>query len=371
MNGSLHQPLLYKKIFNIITTWFLIGSTMPSSADNDIQATKLLEKQLGAIGPFTTKLLAGGLSGSRVVRVDSPEKTYAVRFWNQQWIDYFPQDLECQLIASTAGYGPKVLFYDRNQAITVMEYLSPKGLPEKKIKLQALADLLNQIHSGPILPKGIDRSIYLDLLIEETEGSGFYNAETIRSIKNAVFSATRPNAECLPCHRDLHHGNLIYSENSFYSIDYTWGAMDDPFTDLANISIFNCETEEDEHLLLQLYFGRAPTALEMARLSLMKLPIKIFYGLEFLGVGAQNLPKGAIEHQVTPKSYMCFGSHDGTVVSPADFLNYAGAILEEVIIYSSSPQYAKDLEEVSTSSPKHSPVRFEFNNSALKFPNQN
>jgi len=344
---------------------------MASDEDNDIQATKLLEKQLGVMGPFTTKLLGGGLSGSRVIRVDTPEKAYAVRFWNQQWIDYFPQDLECQLIASKAGYGPKVFFYDRNEAVTVMEYHFPEGLPEKKIKLQALANLLNQIHSGLTLPKGIDRSVYLDLLIEETQGRGFYSAETIRSIKNAVFSAMRPNAECVPCHRDLHHGNLIYSESSFYSIDYTWGAMDDPFTDLANISIFNCETEQDEQFLLQLYFGRAPSTLEMARLSLMKLPIKIFYALEFLGAGAQNLPKGAIEYQVMPKSYMRFGVHDGTMISPADFLNYAEALLEEVIVYSSSLQYAKDLEEVSASTPKHSPTMFEFNNSALKFPNRN
>ena len=127
---------------------------MPSGEHNNIQATKLLEKQLGVMGPFTTKLLGGGLSGSRVIRVDAPEKTYAVRFWNQQWIDYFPQDLECQLIASKAGYGPKVFFYDRNEAITVMEYHFPEGLPETKIKLGALANLLNQIHSGPVCRKG-------------------------------------------------------------------------------------------------------------------------------------------------------------------------------------------------------------------------
>lgn len=346
---------------------------MPSYENNDIQATQLLQEKLGANGPFTTKLLVGGLSGSRVIRVNTPEKAYVVRFWNQQWIDYFPQDLDCQLIASKAGYGPKVLFYDRNQAITVMEYHFPETLPEKKIKLQALADLLNKIHSGPVLPNGIDRSVYLDLLIEETKGSGFYDSEAIRKIKNAVFSTTRPNACCVPCHRDLHHGNLIYSESSFYSIDYTWGAMDDPFTDLANISIFNCETEQDERLLLELYFGRAPSLVEMARLSLMKLPIKIFYGLEFLGVGTTSLREDKNGLQITPKSYMNLGRHDGAIVTPADFLNYAGAILQEVIDYSSSPQYGKDLEEVSNSKPTQNflPTRFEFNNCALKFPNQN
>ncbi len=345
---------------------------MTSYGNYDSQATKLLQEQLGTNGPFTTQLLAGGLSGARVVRVNTSEKAYVVRFWNQQWIDYFPQDLDCQLIASKAGYGPKVFFYDRNQAITVMEYHFPETLPEKKIKLQALADLLNKIHSGPALPNGIDRSIYLDLLIEETQERGFYDSDAIRKIKDTVFSITRPNAFCTPCHRDLHHGNLIYSESSFYSIDYTWGAMDDPFTDLANVSIFNCDTEQDDELLLQLYFGRAPSSLEMARLSLMKLPIKIFYGLEFLGVGAASLIKEQIKPQITSKNYMNFGRHEGPITTPVDFLNYAGALLQEVIDYSLSPQYAKDLEEVSSSkSIKVLPSRFDFNNSALKFPNQN
>jgi hypothetical protein len=345
---------------------------MPSYENNDIQAIKLLQEQLDVKGPFTTKLLAGGLSGSRVVRVTTSEKTYVVRFWNKEWTEYFLQDLDCQLIASKAGYGPKVLFYDQNEAITVMEYHFPETLPDKKTKLQALSHLLNKIHSGPALPNGIDRSVYLDLLIEETKRFGFYDSEAIRKIKNTVFSTTRPNAYCVPCHRDLHHGNLIYSQSCFYSIDYTWGAMDDPFTDLANISLFNCETTQDDELLLQLYFGRAPSPFEMARLSLMKLPVKAFYGLEFLGFGSASLTENKMGLQITPKSYMNFGRHDEAIISPADCLNYAGALLQEVIAYSASPHYEKDLAEVANGTlPKSPPARFEFNNRAVKFPNQN
>ena len=340
---------------------------MLSCENNDIEAIQLLQEQVGENGPFTTKLLAGGLSGSRVVKVNTPEKAYVVRFWNQQWMGYFSQDLECQLIASMAGYGPKVYFYDRNKAITVMEYHFPETLPDKRIKLQALADLLHKIHSGPPLPKGIDRSVYLDLLIEETQGSHFYDSEAIRKIKDTVFSVTRPNADCVPCHRDLHQGNLIYSKSNFYSIDYTWGAMDDPFTDLANIALFNCETEQDEQLLLQLYFGRAPSSFEKAHFSLMKLPTKIFYGLTFLEFGITSLTEDKLRYQVTPKNYMNFGLHDGMPTTSADFLNYASALLQEILDYSSSPQYAKDLAEVFNIQKVPS-TQFEFNNSALKFP---
>lgn len=128
--------------------------------------------------------------------------------------------------------------------------------------------------------------------------------------------------------------------------------MDDPYADLANIAIFNCKTEEEEKLLLQLYFGHAPSAKEMARLSLMKLPAKIFYGLEFLGIAYASKRNGQIIPQPTSKTYMDFGRYGGAVSSPTDFLIYAFSLLSEVIDYSRSEQYLRDLEEVAIASTK-------------------
>ncbi len=318
---------------------------MPVCASNETQAMQLLQNTVGVNGPFTIELLSGGCSGAEILKVSTLEKSYVARFWNMQWVDYFPQDLACQLIASDAGYGPKVYFSDGAQGITIMDYHSPEALPEIQIRLQALVDLLKKIHNGPVVPKGIDRAVYLDLLIEELKDTQVFNLEDIRTIKNTVFAATRPSANCAACHRDLHHGNLIYTANYFLAIDYTWGAMDDPYADLANVAIFNCKTEEEEKLLLQLYLGHTPNAKEMARLSLLKLPAKIFYGLEFLGIALSKI-KGQILPQPTSKSYMDFGRYVGVTPSPTDFLAYAISLLSEVINYSVSEQYFQNLEEV-------------------------
>jgi hypothetical protein len=322
---------------------------MPVCASNETRALELMQNSMGVNGPFTMELLSGGCSGSEVIKVNAPDKSYVVRFWNMQWADYFPQDLTCQLIASDAGYGPKVYFFDEVECITIMDYYFPEALPEIQIRLQALVDLLKKIHAGPVVPKGIDRAIYLDSLVEELKETRFFDLEAIRTIKNTVFTATRPNASCVACHRDLHHGNLIYTERSFLAIDYTWGAMDDPYADLANIAIFNCENEEEEKLLLQLYFGYTPSAKEMARLSLMKLPAKIFYGLEFLGIAYSSKKNEQITLQSAPKTYMNFGRYGGATSSSIDFLTYAFSLLSEVVDYSQSEQYLKDLEEVSNS----------------------
>lgn len=320
---------------------------MPVCASNETRALELLQNSLGVNGPFTMELLSGGCSGSEVIKVNTPDKSYVARFWNMQWADYFPQDLACQLIASDAGYGPKVYFSDEVEGITIMEYYFPAALPEIQIRLQALVDLLKKIHAGPIVPKGVDRAVYLDLLMEELKETQVFDLEIIKIIKDTVFAAMRPCACCVPCHRDLHHGNLICTEGSFLAIDYTWGAMDDPYSDLANVAIFNCKTDEEEKLLLQLYFGYAPSAKEMARLSLMKLASKIFYGLEFLGISESSTKNGQIIPQASSKAYMDFGHYGDTASSPTNFLTYAIALLGEVVEYSMSEQYAKDLVEVS------------------------
>ncbi len=320
---------------------------MPVCASNDTQALELLQKSIEVNGPFTIELLSGGCSGSEVIKVSASNKSYVVRFWNMQWADYFPQDLACQLIASDAGYGPKVYFSDEVQGVTIMDYYFPEALPEIQLRLQALVNLLKKIHAGPAVPKGVDRAVYLDLLIEELKKIQLFDLEAIRTIKDTVFAATRPTANCVACHRDLHHGNLIYTQGSFLAIDYTWGAMDDPYADLANIAIFNCKTEEEERLLLQLYFGHAPSAKEIARLSLMKLPAKIFYGLEFLGIASASKTNEPITPPAASKAYMDFGRYGGAAPSSTDVLSYAIALLNEVVVYSRSEQYLRDLEETS------------------------
>jgi len=72
-------------------------------------------------------------------------------------LNSFSSGLACQLIASDAGYGPRIYCSEEREGITVMEYLSPENLPVNGQKLEALADLLKKIH-GPSVPSGIDRS---------------------------------------------------------------------------------------------------------------------------------------------------------------------------------------------------------------------
>lgn len=292
---------------------------------------------------FLAEQISAGLSGSELFRVKGSGLSYVVRFWNLKWIDYFPQDLACQLIASDAGYGPQVIFSDAEKCITVMEYCQPEVLPNPEKKIGALVDLLKKMHAGPEVPLGWDRRVYLDELLEETKKiPQSIDLEVLKAVKEAVFAATRPTALKLACHRDLHHGNLIFNQGRFLAIDYTWGAMDDPFTDLANVALFHCVDEKEEQMLLEQYLERTPNANEQARFSLMKVPARLFYGLEFLGQAYAMMQHVIMPHG-TSKKYIHFGDHKNPASNPTDLFEFAYSLLTEIIDYSKTERYLQDI----------------------------
>jgi aminoglycoside phosphotransferase (APT) family kinase protein len=248
--------------------YILSGLCMPLFSNKTTEAIEIVQNILKKKGPFSVDILSGGLSDSTIVKVNASSQSYVVRFWNMQWAEYFPQDLACQMIASEAGYGPHVFFASHEEGFSVIEYFQPEAFPSVESRLQAYVDLLKKMHHGPMVPRGIDKSIDLDESIEDAIkiNPQFIDLKVIKTVKDAVFKALPLNISPVPCHRDLHPGNLIYNQGRFVAIDYTWCGMDDPFSDLATIAIFNCQTPKEEELLLQLYHGHAPTLRDIAHL---------------------------------------------------------------------------------------------------------
>ena len=308
----------------------------------ELRAIELMAP-LNIQGPITTEWLQGGLSGSKVIKVNAKEDVYVVRFWNKQWIEYFCQDLACQIIASNAGYGPKVYLSSEEEGVSVMKYHSFEPLTNNQMRLEALSTLIKKIHSGPEVPRGVDRNSYSNSIINEVKETKIVNFALIKEVKDRIFSILKKEARLVTCHRDLHHGNLIYSKGRFLAIDYTWAGMDDPYVDLANISIFHCTNLKEEELLLQLYLERQPILSEIAKLNLMKQLVKIFYGLEFFSIAMPNIKADPCEITKTSNSYKSFGINSSSLQAK-EFLHYAISMLGEVIEYSQTERYKMDLK---------------------------
>jgi thiamine kinase-like enzyme len=89
---------------------------------------------------------------------------------------------------------------------------------------------------------------------------------------------TRHPLTPVACHNDLLPANVLFGVERAWLIDFEYAGMNDPFFDLANLSI-NCALDpaaDDE--LLTLYFGAA-TDVTRARLAVMKVMSELREGM--------------------------------------------------------------------------------------------
>ncbi|MDQ5890571.1 MAG: hypothetical protein QG604_445 [Candidatus Dependentiae bacterium] len=292
-------------------------------------------------------MMAPGCSGLTLVKVGSAGKWYVIRFWNKRGLKYWPQDLACQLIASAAGYGSEVLFSDQQMAVSVMEYLEPQLLSPTEGRLSKIVELLKKIHGGPVLPPGINRRAELIKSIDRAAAvvpASIFDVEFFKQMSKQIFTAIESAGFVLvPCHRDLHPGNVIYTRGRFFAIDYTLGGMADAYTDLATIAFFECSNDEEDKVLLELYLERAPTPAECAKLSLYRALDKLYFGIIFLYLTSPVLLEAARPLQESSRAWRNFGRQGGTSAAPEKLLEYGLSLLIEVSRYAQSGECARDI----------------------------
>lgn len=88
-----------------------------------------------------------------------------------------------------------------------------------------------------------------------------------RRIEAAVARSPLPP---VPCHNDLLPGNLLFSDDRVWLLDFEYAGMNDLFFDLANLSVNSELDQESDERLLSLYFGTISRS-SWARLQLMKM----------------------------------------------------------------------------------------------------
>ncbi len=76
--------------------------------------------------------------------------------------------------------------------------------------------------------------------------------------------------DLVPCHNDLLSANVLFGEDRVWLLDYEYAGMNDPFFDLANLSVNSAMPRSADEQLLTMYFGGV-TASRWARLQLMKV----------------------------------------------------------------------------------------------------
>ena len=79
-------------------------------------------------------------------------------------------------------------------------------------------------------------------------------------------------------HNDLNPANILLDGERLWLVDWETAYRNDPLVDVATLTIFIAASPELEQELLRSWLGREPDRIQRARLALMRLLARLFFG---------------------------------------------------------------------------------------------
>lgn len=229
-------------------------------------------------GGISIRPLAGGMTNRNyVVSFDGDDYVVRVPGERTQILGINRKcEAEASRRAAELGIGPPVLGELPGVGTQITQLLTGRHYEDAAFveRLADVVDLLRRLHdSGPLGGQfPIHRVVEWHARDASSHGAmppPAYERLHQQSRHIEAAFAVSPMAP-VACHNDLLPGNVLFSGDRVWLLDYEYAGMNDVFFDLANLSV-NCglTRSADEHLL-ELYFG-AVTHSRWARLQLMKV----------------------------------------------------------------------------------------------------
>ncbi len=247
---------------------------MPDLGLNRIQSLPIWR------GKTTSTPLGGGRTnlnfkvtdetGSYVVRLGGDIPAHHVMRFNE---------LAASHAAHAAGLSPEVVFADTG--LTVLRYIESKTLDEPDVAkphyLPRIVELMRRCHHE--LPKQLRGPVLM-----------FWVFHVIRDYAATLADYASPHAARLPGflavadeleaaigpitpvfgHNDLMAANILDDGTRLWLIDWDYAGYNSALFDLGGLASNNALTPEQEHEMLELYYGKAPDLALLHRYHAMK-----------------------------------------------------------------------------------------------------
>jgi thiamine kinase-like enzyme len=223
--------------------------------------------------------LRGGMTNQNY-RVDVGKKSYALRISGDK-TDLLGINREyeyrTQTIAGELGIAPEVVAFIEPEGYMVTKFIEGRPIPAEELKqpqnLARVASVLNEIHAMPSIP-GVFSPFqvvrnYARIAQEHRVTFPEKFDWLISQMNDAEAAMMNTSRIQRPCHNDLLNGNFLLG-NKLYVLDWEYAGMGDVFFDLANFSNNHELSEDEDHFLLDCYFGRVSSQAR-AHLNIMKI----------------------------------------------------------------------------------------------------
>ena len=223
--------------------------------------------------------LRGGMTNQNY-RIDAGNKSYVLRISGDK-TDLLGINREyeyrTQTIAGELGIAPEVVTFLEPEGYLVTKFIEGRPLPAEELRqpenLARVASVLNEIHAMPSIPGVFSPFMVVRNYTKIAQEHNVTFPEKfdwlISQMNDAEAAMMNTSRIQRPCHNDLLNGNFILG-NKLYILDWEYAGMGDVFFDLANFSNNHDLSEDEDHFLLDCYFGRVSSQ-SIAHMNIMKI----------------------------------------------------------------------------------------------------
>ncbi len=188
-------------------------------------------------------------------------------------------EYECSLLASQIGIAPEPTAFLEPEGYIVARFISGKGIPAEEIgmeeNIKRVLESMKAYHAIEFFPGSFSpfrvaeeyKKTALSFNVKLPKKMEWY-LEKSREIEKAIYG--QEPLKLRPCHNDLLNGNFIDDGTRIRILDWEYAGMGDIFFDLGNFAVQHEFNDEQDEILLKVYFGN-PTESQRAHQKLMKI----------------------------------------------------------------------------------------------------
>ncbi|HEY9723833.1 MAG TPA: phosphotransferase [Oscillatoriaceae cyanobacterium] len=270
-------------------------SHVPENRHAAIQ--RALDATFPGLKPEVLSQLTGGGSGAGIYQFEAAGQRWILRCEGpSHGLNDPERQYACLETAAEAGVSPAALFTCPEDGVAIMPFVAGRPAQEIALKdrLTMIGRALATLHASPCFPVLLPYIDLLDKILDAMSQTGVLPAEALAEHERlyAMIAAAyrRLSETSVSSHNDLNPANILYSGDRAWFIDWEMAFAADRYVDLAAVANYHCLDEEQETLLLETYFGQSPSNYQKARLWLMRVLNRYFYGALLLLAANQASP---------------------------------------------------------------------------------
>jgi aminoglycoside phosphotransferase (APT) family kinase protein len=255
-------------------------------------------------GPTTTiTKISAGLSGAGVHRVDAGGRAYVLKLSaTDEPVAAWRRTLRIRQLAADAGVAPPVVHVDEARRAVLSAFVVNRSFPalywDPRTHDDALALLgrtVRRVHEIPLPPEAEAKDAR-ELLAATWSALGpdFAVPAFVRDVVERVLTGRAPASTRAPVlsHNDVNPSNLVYDGERLLLLDWEAAGANDPFFDLATVSLF-LRMDAATCAKLVAAYDDAPVAALPARFEFDRRLVAAFCGATFPRLARERGHPGA------------------------------------------------------------------------------